>query len=75
MTKDEIKDGMVNYMKYMVKYWNSIPIRSTKDKLDGLVFSILVMFDGEADFDRMDIIAEGVTINDGDLHELWSKYK
>ncbi len=75
MTKDEIKEGMLNYMKYMVKYWDSIPIRSTKDKLNGIVFSILIMFDGEADFDLMDIIVEGITINDGDLHELWDKYK
>ncbi len=75
MTKDEMKDEILSYMRGAVDYWDREPYITIKTRLNGIVFSILTMFDGESDFEPMDIIIEGITINDGDLHELWSKYK
>ena len=75
MNKNEMKDDILIYLQGFVEYWDSLPRLSTKDRLNGVVFSILTMIDGESDFDTMKIVAEGITINDGDLHELWSKYK
>ena len=75
MKKDEIKDEILSHLRGLVDYWDRIPQVTIKDRLNGIVFSMLAMFDGEADFDLMDIAIEGMIINDGDLHELWSKYK
>ena len=75
MTKDEIKDEILSHLRDSVDYWDSLPRLTIKSRLNGIVFSMLTMFDGEADFDLMDISIGGITINDGDLHELWDKYK
>lgn len=45
-TKEEIRKQFINYIRSLVKYWNDIEDQSTEEKLSGLAFSILNIFDG-----------------------------
>ena len=74
MTKDEIKNKLLNHMRTMVLYWDRQQLES-REKLNGLVHSILVMFDGESDFQPIDIVMEGITLREEYLHDLWDQYK
>ena len=94
-TIEEVKDDILGYIKINVQYWEKFKNeKMIKEMLEGIVFSILVMFDGEGELPAMDIIIkphpddkdylmerdenwylDGMIIGDGDLHELWSRYK
>jgi len=47
-TADEIRDEILEYIHRLVDYWDrESQTPNTRDKLDGLAFSILTMFDGD----------------------------
>lgn len=48
-TAQEVKDKLLNYMKGLCSYWSSPGVASdknTKERMEGLCFSLLVAFDG-----------------------------
>lgn len=47
-TEEEVREKIINQMRASAKYWGSSKVdpSSIQERLDGLVFSILVMFDG-----------------------------
>jgi hypothetical protein len=66
----------ISYIKNMIEYWDEQP-KSSKDKLEGLAFSILVGIDGGAGAlgggYELKPIRDGVVKEDigGCLHELF----
>lgn len=46
---DEVKAEFIEYLRKQIKYWNAIPDKTTTEKLNGLVFSMLAAIDGEDD--------------------------
>ena len=45
-TTEEIREQFLDHIRVMVNYWDGIPKETTKEKLSGLAFSILVALDG-----------------------------
>lgn len=45
-TTEEVRENFLNHLKELVDYWDSIDTKNTKEKLSGLVFSILSTLDG-----------------------------
>ena len=45
-TKLEVQKNFISTIKGMAEYWDSLPDKTSKEKLDGLSFSILAMLDG-----------------------------
>ena len=45
-TEDQIKKQFIGYLHHLVDYWENQKGRGSKDKLEGLVHSILVGIDG-----------------------------
>jgi len=45
-TKEEVREQFLYHVRTMVNYWDSIPKKTTKEKLSGLAFSILTALDG-----------------------------
>lgn len=45
-TMEEVREEVLNHVRGMVDYWNGIEKDTTKEKLEGLAFSILTMLDG-----------------------------
>ncbi len=45
-TEDEIRTEFLNRIRAYVTEWDSNPLRTSKEKLNGLAFSILAMLDG-----------------------------
>ncbi len=55
-TEKETKMEILEYIKTMRNYWIDLPSKSLKERMNGIIFSILVMFDGESDLPAMDIV-------------------
>jgi hypothetical protein len=56
-TKKEVRDKFLYYIKSLEKYWLELPNKTVEERLNGLIFSILVTFDGESiEFPAMDIV-------------------
>ena len=58
-------DEVSGYLDTMVDYWMHIDT-SERDRMEGIVFSVLVLFDGEAALDPPE--------SDGELHSRWVRY-
>lgn len=48
LTKEEVQYEFITYIKELVNYWDSVETKSSKEKLNGLAFSILTALDGES---------------------------
>jgi hypothetical protein len=44
----EVREEFLNHVRRLVEYWNGIEKDTTKEKLEGLAFSILTTLDGES---------------------------
>jgi hypothetical protein len=56
-TKEEVREHFLYYIKSLEKYWLELPNKTVEERMDGLIFSILVTFDGESiEFPAMDIV-------------------
>jgi len=55
-TKEEIVDTVLGQIEMSVVYWDSVKTDSVRDKMHGLVFSILNIFDGTSSLPAFDII-------------------
>lgn len=45
-TEEEVRDEFLRHIRGLVKYWEEIDNRPSKEKLEGLAFSILAALDG-----------------------------
>ena len=73
MTKQE---EFINQLKDIKNYWLSVPNKTTEEVVDGVLFSLLVMIDGDSgmnDFHPLEIIdaTDGQQIDCGYLHEFY----
>src|ERR1051325_5807020 len=48
LTKKQVRDRFLNPVRALVPYWDSIETKSSREKLDGLAFSIMSALDGSA---------------------------
>jgi hypothetical protein len=75
---EEARDEFLNHLAKVAKYWARLPDLTPQERCDGVVFSILNMFDGTSlawFMGKMDIVIDGEVVNDGiELHSIWSKY-
>lgn len=46
LTTDEVRERFLDHVRTLAAYWNDVPNQTTRDKLDGLAFSIMVLLDG-----------------------------
>lgn len=49
-TEQEVRKQFLDHIHYLVDYWNVADRETTKEKLNGLAFSILACLDGESEF-------------------------
>ncbi len=45
-TAEDLRSDFLSYLKTLVVYWDDLPDKTSREKLDGLCFSILSIFDG-----------------------------
>jgi hypothetical protein len=55
-TKEESRKIVLDHIRALVRYWDSLPDKPSKEKLEGLAFSILTMIDGDSMLPSMDIV-------------------
>ena len=73
---NSVQEKFIECLKFTRDYWLSLPNKSPKEIVDGVLFSLLVMIDGDSgtnDFHSLKIIDEetGERIDCGYLHELY----
>lgn len=66
----------IKSLKSIKNYWTSLPDKTTDEVVDGVLFSVLVMFDGDSsvnDFHPLNIVDthDGSVIDGGCLHEIY----
>lgn len=80
MDKLSEQEIFIENLKDIKKYWSSVKFKcqdmTTDEVIDGVIFSILVMIDGDSaatDFHRLTITnsRNGKRIDCGNLHELY----
>lgn len=47
-TKEECLDMLMDHMQHMVTYWENLPNQTTREKLEGLLFSFYTAIDGSS---------------------------
>lgn len=56
-TMEEVQEKFLNYLHALVDYWDKVNSRNSKEKMEGLIHSILVTFDGTSiEFPALDIV-------------------
>ena len=56
-TEQEVREQFLEYISHLVEYWSEQKNRTDKEKCNGLVFSILNIFDGtSSEFPAMDVL-------------------
>ncbi len=78
MCKQNKQEEFVEHIKGIKDYWISLPNKTTEEIVDGVLFSLLVMIDGDSgmnDFHPLKIIdtMDGEQINCGYLHEFYHR--
>src|SRR5229473_1786268 len=48
MTPEECRTAFLDYLEFMVNYWDNLAHKSRREAIEGVVFSVLVAIDGEA---------------------------
>jgi hypothetical protein len=68
LTRDEVQKHFLEYIEVLVDYWERAEgPRSTRDRLEGLAFSILVMLDGESALPKFSVCSDPHP-NDKEFH-------
>ena len=70
------QEQFIKQIKDIKNYWLSLPNKTTEEVVDGVLFSLLVMIDGDSginDFHALEIIdtEDDESISCGYLHELY----
>ena len=76
--RDKLQKEFINQIKDIKNYWLSQPGKTTEEVVDGVLFSLLVMIDGDSsvnDFCPLEIKNNetGERVDCGYLHELYHK--
>lgn len=45
-TKEEVREQLLRHMKALAEYWDNVDRPTTLEKIEGALFSTLVIFDG-----------------------------
>lgn len=77
-TTNKQQEKFIKSLKTIKNYWLSLPNKTTEEVVDGVLFSTLVMIDGDSsanDFHALTIIDRETKkqINCGYLHDLYFK--
>ena len=72
------QEEFIEQIKGIKNYWLSLPDKTTEEVVDGVLFSLLVMIDGDSgmnDFHTLKIIdtTDEEQINCGYLHEFYHR--
>ena len=72
------QEQFIKQIKNIKNYWLSVPNQTTEEVVDGVLFSLLVMIDGDSgmnDFHALEIIdtEDGQQIDCGYLHEFYHR--
>ena len=72
------QEEFISQLKGIKNYWLSLPDKTTEQVVDGVLFSLLVMIDGESgmnDFHALEIIdtEDEQQIDCGYLHEFYCR--
>ena len=75
-SKKEYTDKFMEYLSQQIDYWISAKDSTLRERMEGLIFSMFVAFDGESYLHPMDIItADGTVLdNTGTLHQQWCDF-
>lgn len=70
------QEKFIEQIKVIKEYWLSLPEKTKEEVIDGVIFSLLVMIDGDSginDFHSLKIIdmKNGKRIDCGHLHEFY----
>jgi hypothetical protein len=55
-TAEEARADFLAHVRQVARYWESPPDRTVRERLEGLAFSILNIFDGTSGLPAMDIV-------------------
>ena len=59
MTEEEVRQEFLEYIAVMVNYWDhTAPARTQRERLSGLVHSLLVMLDGGTDLPKFIVVPD-----------------
>lgn len=59
ITADELRDQLLDHMRYLVKYWANIEHITVQEKIEGYSHSVLAMLDGcTTEFPAFDLVAK-----------------
>lgn len=48
-TPEELREDFIGQLRMMVSYWETLPNKTSREKLNGLAFSFLATIDGVSD--------------------------
>jgi hypothetical protein len=48
MTADELRDDLLAEMRRLARFWANVPNKTTLERIEGALFSTLVLLDGHA---------------------------
>lgn len=76
MKETKYAEEFIEQIQGIKKYWLGLPNKSTEDVVNGVIFSLLVMIDGDSgmnDFHRLKIVdcKTRKRIDCGYMHELY----
>ena len=46
-TKEQVQEEFIRCLKNIAGYWEKLPNKTTKERLEGAMFSVLAVLDGE----------------------------
>jgi hypothetical protein len=56
-TTEEVREQFLAHVRALVDYWDGVPKETSKEKLSGLAFSILVLLDGGTELPHFEVVA------------------
>lgn len=73
--REKRQKEFLEQMHDMIEYWDSVEGRTSKEKIEGFAFSMLVEMDGGGSCDGYTLICDktGEHITNGYLHEIFHK--
>jgi hypothetical protein len=78
MNVSEIRTEFLSHIKGLVEYWSSLPDKTVQERMDGLVFSILNLLDGDVSGTLLTLAPLEANPNivmdiTGELHAEWAE--
>ena len=67
-TQDEVRDMFLDYVRGITEYWLELPNKTTKERMEGLAFSILTCLDGGTSLPGF-IVAPAPHESDKEFHQ------